>query len=49
VVTVSEEDPVEELRERRDAARRGGGDDRIARHHEKGKLTARERVEYHPR
>jgi acetyl-CoA/propionyl-CoA carboxylase carboxyl transferase subunit len=43
---VSGEDPVEELRERRSQAELGGGEDRIARQHEKGKLTARERVDY---
>ncbi len=31
-------------RERRESAQRGGGEDRITRQHEKGKLTARERV-----
>jgi propionyl-CoA carboxylase beta chain len=36
---------VERLRERLDANRRGGGEDRIDRQHQQGKLTARERVE----
>ncbi|PSP90612.1 methylmalonyl-CoA carboxyltransferase [Halobacteriales archaeon QS_4_69_34] len=39
-------DPVEELRERKRRARLGGGEERIAAQHEKGKLTARERIEY---
>jgi acetyl-CoA/propionyl-CoA carboxylase carboxyl transferase subunit len=37
---------IEELRARREAARMGGGEERIERQHEKGKLTARERLEY---
>jgi len=36
---------VEELRRRRDQAIVGGGKDRIAKQHEQGKLTARERLE----
>jgi len=40
------EDRIEDLRERREAARKGGGEERIERQHEKGKLTARERVDY---
>ena len=35
----------EELEERRAAARLGGGEARVARQHDKGKLTARERIE----
>jgi methylmalonyl-CoA decarboxylase subunit alpha len=35
---------VEDLQERRAQARLGGGDERIARQHEQGKLTARERI-----
>jgi len=35
---------VEDLRERREKARLGGGEDRIAKQHERGKLTARERL-----
>jgi methylmalonyl-CoA decarboxylase subunit alpha len=35
---------VEDLHERRAKARLGGGEDRIARQHEAGKLTARERL-----
>ncbi len=34
-----------ELERRRDQARAGGGEDRIAKQHAKGKLTARERLE----
>jgi methylmalonyl-CoA decarboxylase subunit alpha len=41
-----EEDPrILELRATRAKARLGGGEDRIAKQHAKGKLTARERVE----
>jgi len=40
-----QEDPrILELRAIREKARAGGGEDRIARQHEKGKLTARERL-----
>jgi len=35
---------VDDLHERRDEARRGGGEERIARQHEQDKLTARERL-----
>ncbi len=37
---------IEELQEMRAEAMLGGGQDRIDRQHEKGKLTARERLEY---
>jgi acetyl-CoA carboxylase carboxyltransferase component len=41
-----EEDPrIIELRRRREEALKGGGEDRIARQHAKGKLTARERID----
>ncbi len=36
---------VEQLREREQRLRLGGGEKRIARHHEAGKLTARERLD----
>ena len=36
---------LEELDRRRDEARAGGGERRIAAQHAKGKLTARERIE----
>jgi propionyl-CoA carboxylase beta chain len=36
---------LEELRERYAGARKGGGEERVARQHEAGKLTARERIE----
>ncbi len=40
------EDPrILELRNLREQARQGGGDQRVARQHQKGKLTARERLE----
>ena len=35
---------VEDLHERRERARLGGGEEKIARQHEQGKLTARERL-----
>jgi len=38
-------DVLERLRERLAANRAGGGEDKIARQHEQGKLTARERIE----
>jgi acetyl-CoA/propionyl-CoA carboxylase carboxyl transferase subunit len=40
------EDRIEELREKRARALLGGGEDRIEAQHEKGKMTARERVDY---
>ncbi|WP_430505764.1 acyl-CoA carboxylase subunit beta [Haloparvum sp. PAK95] len=40
------EDRIEELRERREEARKGGGEERIESQHEKGKMTARERIDY---
>ncbi|SDJ73349.1 acetyl-CoA/propionyl-CoA carboxylase carboxyl transferase subunit [Halovenus aranensis] len=40
------EDRIEELRELREQARTGGGEDRIEKQHERGKMTARERIEY---
>ncbi len=39
------QDIIERLQQKREAARLGGGEARIARHHAAGKLTARERVE----
>ena len=36
---------VEDLHERRAKARLGGGEERIARQHDQGKLTARERID----
>jgi len=36
---------LEELKQRNDEALQGGGLDRVKRHHEAGKLTARERIE----
>jgi acetyl-CoA carboxylase carboxyltransferase component len=36
---------VEDLHERRARARLGGGEEKIARQHERGKLTARERID----
>jgi acetyl-CoA/propionyl-CoA carboxylase carboxyl transferase subunit len=40
------ETPIEELRRRRAVAAAGGGEERVAAQHAKGKLTARERIEY---
>nr|WP_049900310.1 acyl-CoA carboxylase subunit beta [Halococcus agarilyticus] len=40
------ETPIESLRRRRAAAAAGGGEERVAAQHAKGKLTARERIEY---
>ncbi|MFB6296457.1 MAG: acyl-CoA carboxylase subunit beta [Halobacteriales archaeon] len=40
------DDRIEELRERRREAELGGGEERIEAQHERGKMTARERVEY---
>ncbi|QNL18955.1 acyl-CoA carboxylase subunit beta [Hyphobacterium sp. CCMP332] len=39
------QDILEELENRRERARQGGGAERIAKQHEKGKLSARERIE----
>ncbi len=39
------EDKIKELLDKREKARMGGGPDRVASQHKKGKLTARERVE----
>ncbi len=43
---MSYEDPAGELRRRQQAARSGGGEARVQRQHDAGKLTARERLEY---
>jgi len=37
---------IEDLRERREEARLGGGEERIEAQHDRGKLTARERIDY---
>jgi propionyl-CoA carboxylase beta chain len=37
--------PLETMRQRYAAARKGGGDERVAKQHAAGKLTARERIE----
>jgi len=42
---VSEDPRIHELRALREKARQGGGPERIARQHAKGKLTARERLD----
>src|SRR6185295_18294448 len=38
--------PLERLREMRERTRVGGGPERIAAQHKKGKLTARERIDF---
>ncbi len=41
-----QEDPrILELRQRRAKAMQGGGEERVARQHARGKLTARERID----
>ncbi|MFB6283947.1 MAG: acyl-CoA carboxylase subunit beta [Halobacteria archaeon] len=40
------EDKIQELRRKREEALEGGGQERIDKQHDKGKLTARERIEY---
>jgi acetyl-CoA/propionyl-CoA carboxylase carboxyl transferase subunit len=40
------EDRIEELQEKRERALLGGGQDRIDSQHDKGKMTARERIDY---
>jgi acetyl-CoA/propionyl-CoA carboxylase carboxyl transferase subunit len=37
---------IEELREKRERACLGGGEDRIEKQHDRGKMTARERIDY---
>lgn len=39
------DEKIKKLRKLREKAKRGGGDEQIAKQHEKGKMTARERVE----
>src|SRR5215813_12486887 len=43
--SMSLKDTLEELEQRERAAELGGGEERIAKQHEAGKLTARERVD----
>jgi len=40
------ESPLDRLRRMRDLARQGGGPERVAAQHQKGKLSARERIEF---
>jgi acetyl-CoA/propionyl-CoA carboxylase carboxyl transferase subunit len=40
------DDRIDELRKLREEARKGGGEDRIEKQHERGKMTARERIDY---
>ena len=44
--TMTMEESIDELRQLREEARKGGGEDRIEAQHEKGKMTARERIDY---
>lgn len=46
VLTMTVEERIDELRELDEESKRGGGRERIAKQREKGKLTARERIEY---
>ena len=43
---MTRDEDIEDLRKRKEQARLGGGQDRIDAQHEKGKKTARERIEY---
>ncbi|QPV62117.1 acyl-CoA carboxylase subunit beta [Halosimplex litoreum] len=43
---MTREEDVEDLRERKERARKGGGDERIEAQHDRGKMTARERIDY---
>ena len=40
------DEKIDEVREMKREAKKGGGDERIESQHEKGKLTARERIDY---
>ncbi|MFC5973483.1 acyl-CoA carboxylase subunit beta [Halomarina salina] len=40
------DDRIDDLREKKADARKGGGEDRIEAQHDKGKMTARERIDY---
>ena len=43
---MTHDDDIEDLRERKERARKGGGEDRIEAQHDRGKMTARERIDY---
>ena len=45
-MTITYEDRIKQLRKIKQKAMIAGGEEKIARHHEKGKLTARERLAY---
>src|SRR6185295_2038135 len=45
IQTLTRRHPIEELRTRKRAALLGGGEERIAKLHAEGRLTARERIE----
>jgi acetyl-CoA/propionyl-CoA carboxylase carboxyl transferase subunit len=40
------DDRIDDLREKREEAEKGGGEERIEKQHERGKMTARERIDY---
>jgi acetyl-CoA/propionyl-CoA carboxylase carboxyl transferase subunit len=40
------DDRIDDLREKREEALQGGGEDRIEAQHDRGKMTARERIDY---
>lgn len=42
---MSENEKVQKLKEKREQAKKGGGEKRIQKQHDKGKLTARERID----
>src|SRR6056297_1846916 len=42
---MSKEEKIEELKKKRQEAKKGGGEKRIKKQHDKGKLTARERID----
>src|SRR3982751_3665040 len=43
--TTRAEEKIDELKQRRERLQLGGGQERIDKHHEQGKLTARERID----
>ena len=45
IQTLTRRHPIEELRRRKQAALLGGGEERIAKLHAEGRLTARERID----
>ncbi|WP_459194865.1 acyl-CoA carboxylase subunit beta [Halosimplex sp. J119] len=43
---MTHDEDIEDLRERKERARKGGGEERIEAQHDRGKMTARERIDY---